>query len=46
MDRLLGRGGGFELALEEIERSARASNGGAAPRLRDWLMLAEAWRIA
>jgi DNA-binding NtrC family response regulator len=35
-----------ELRLEEIERRARTANGGAALPLRDWLALAEAWRIA
>ena len=46
MDHLLGRDDGGELALEEIERRARGANGGAALPLRDWLALAEAWRIA
>jgi len=46
MGHLLGRDDGGELALEEIERRARGANGGAALPLRDWLALAEAWRIA
>ena len=46
MDHVLGRDDGGELALEEIERRARGANGGAALPLRDWLALAEAWRIA
>jgi DNA-binding NtrC family response regulator len=46
MDHLSGRDGDGELALEEIERRARGANGGAALPLRDWLALAEAWRIA
>ena len=37
---------GSELRLEEIERRARTTNGDAALNLRDWLALAEAWRIA
>jgi DNA-binding NtrC family response regulator len=43
MDHVLDDGG--ELALDEIERRARGANGGSLP-LRDWLALAEAWRIA
>jgi DNA-binding NtrC family response regulator len=46
MDHVLGRDDGGELALEEIERRARGANGEAALPLRDWLALAEAWRIA
>ncbi len=34
-----------ELRLEDLERSARRANGGALP-LRDWVAMAEAWRIA
>ena len=37
---------GSELRLEEIERRARGANGDPALSLRDWLALAEAWRIA
>jgi DNA-binding NtrC family response regulator len=33
-----------ELHLEELERRARNGNGGL--KLRDWVALAEAWRIA
>lgn len=33
------------LHLEELEVRAREANGGALP-LRDWVALAEAWRIA
>ena len=46
MDALLDREESSELRLEEIERRARGSNGDAALSLRDWLALAEAWRIA
>ena len=46
MDHLIHRDEGSQLALEEIERRARGANGGAALPLRDWLALAEAWRIA
>jgi len=46
MEHLSGRDDGGELALEEIERRARSTIGGAALPLRDWLALAEAWRIA
>jgi DNA-binding NtrC family response regulator len=46
MDALLEREESSELRLEEIERRARGSNGDAALSLRDWLALAEAWRIA
>jgi DNA-binding NtrC family response regulator len=34
-----------ELRLSELEAWARRRNGGALP-LRDWVALAEAWRIA
>ncbi len=34
-----------ELRLEDLERSGRHANGGALP-LRDWVAMAEAWRIA
>ncbi len=37
---------GNDLRLDEIERRARLANGDAALSLRDWLALAEAWRIA
>jgi len=46
LSRDLGREDGNELALDEIERRARGGNGGTALPLRDWLALAEAWRIA
>ena len=46
MDHGLGHQNGSELALDEIERRARGGNGGTALPLRDWLALAEAWRIA
>ena len=35
-----------ELRLEELEARARRANGGRALPLRDWVALAEAWRIA
>lgn len=35
-----------ELRLEELETQARRANGGRALPLRDWVALAEAWRIA
>jgi len=35
-----------ELRLEELERRARLDNGSRALPLRDWVELAEAWRIA
>ncbi|MDJ0852492.1 MAG: helix-turn-helix domain-containing protein [Myxococcota bacterium] len=35
-----------DLQLEELERTARASNGGQPLPLREWVALAEAWRIA
>ena len=34
-----------ELKLEDLERSARTENGSTLP-LRDWVALAESWRIA
>ncbi len=34
-----------ELRLDELERQARKANGSALT-LRDWISLAEAWRIA
>ena len=37
--------GGSELRLEDLERWARTENGSTLP-LRDWVALAEAWRIA
>jgi DNA-binding NtrC family response regulator len=46
MQGIPGRTDGVELRLEEIERRARAANGDAPLRLREWLALAEAWRIA
>jgi DNA-binding NtrC family response regulator len=46
MDSLLDRDDASDLRLEEIERRARDANGDGALRLRDWLALAEAWRIA
>jgi DNA-binding NtrC family response regulator len=46
MQHGLGGDDGSELRLEEIERRARGGNGGTALPLRDWLALAEAWRIA
>jgi len=35
-----------ELRLEDLEHNARRANGGRSLALRDWLALAEAWRIA
>jgi DNA-binding protein Fis len=35
-----------ELRLEDLEARARSANGGRALPLRDWVALAEAWRIA
>ena len=35
-----------ELRLEDLERAARGSNGSPALPLRDWIALAESWRIA
>jgi DNA-binding NtrC family response regulator len=46
MEPRLERDEGSDLRLDEIERRARGANGDAALRLRDWLALAEAWRIA
>lgn len=46
MDTHIERDEGNELRLEEIERRARLANGDSALSLRDWLALAEAWRIA
>jgi DNA-binding NtrC family response regulator len=38
---------GFEAAgLEELERRARSADGRAGLPLREWVALAEAWRIA
>jgi DNA-binding NtrC family response regulator len=34
-----------EVGLEELERRARNGNGGASLPLKDWVALAEAWRI-
>jgi len=35
-----------ELGLDELERRARKGNGSAPLPLKDWVALAEAWRIA
>jgi DNA-binding NtrC family response regulator len=35
-----------ELSLADLEQQARARNGGRSLPLRDWVALAEAWRIA
>ena len=35
-----------ELRLEDLEHTARGSNGSSALPLRDWIALAESWRIA
>ena len=35
-----------ELRLEELEARARQANGDSSLPLRDWVALAEAWRIA
>ncbi len=35
-----------ELCLEDLERASRAANGNPALPLRDWIALAESWRIA
>ena len=35
-----------ELRLEDLEHTARGSNGSPALPLRDWIALAESWRIA
>jgi len=40
------RDGIDEVGLGELERRARSSNGGLALPLKDWVALAEAWRIA
>jgi DNA-binding NtrC family response regulator len=40
------RDGSDEVGLGELERRARSSNGGLALPLKDWVALAEAWRIA
>lgn len=34
-----------ELRLEDLERDARQANAGRGLALRDWMALAEAWRI-
>ena len=34
-----------ELSLEELEAQVRRANGGQPVPLRDWVALAEAWRI-
>jgi DNA-binding NtrC family response regulator len=36
----------LDLLLEDFLRRAAARNGGSAPKLRDWVKLAEAWRIS
>ena len=40
------RDGLEEVGLGELESRARSGNGGLALPLRDWVALAEAWRIA
>lgn len=35
----------LDLLLEGFLRRAAEQNGGSAPKLRDWVNLAEAWRI-
>lgn len=35
-----------QLGLDELENRARKANGGHPLPLRDWLAVAEAWRIA
>ena len=35
-----------EVRLDELERRARDANGSTALPLKDWIALAEAWRIA
>ncbi len=35
-----------QLGLDELENRARKANGGRPLPLRDWLAVAEAWRIA
>jgi DNA-binding NtrC family response regulator len=46
MNPLVDRDESDELKLEDIERRARSANGDTGLALRDWLALAEAWRIA
>jgi DNA-binding NtrC family response regulator len=36
----------LDLLFEHFLHQATAANGGSAPKLRDWVSLAEAWRIA
>jgi DNA-binding NtrC family response regulator len=36
----------LDLLLENLLHRAASRNGGAAPKLRDWVKLAEAWRIS
>ena len=36
----------LDLLFDGFLRQAATRNGGAAPKLRDWLNLAEAWRIS
>jgi DNA-binding NtrC family response regulator len=36
----------LDLLFEGFLRRAAAQNGGSAPSLRDWVSLAEAWRIS
>jgi len=36
----------IDLQLSDLERQARERNGGRPIPLRDWVELAEAWRIA
>jgi DNA-binding NtrC family response regulator len=36
----------LDLLFEGFLRRAAAHNGGSAPKLRDWVSLAEAWRIS
>jgi DNA-binding NtrC family response regulator len=36
----------LDLLFEGFLRRAAAQNGGSAPNLRDWVSLAEAWRIS
>jgi DNA-binding NtrC family response regulator len=35
-----------QLRLEDLERTARSTDGSPALPLRDWIALAESWRIA
>ena len=35
----------LDLLFEDFLRHATAANGGSVPKLRDWVSLAEAWRI-